>query len=295
MIVAGGHYWTAINIHNPDKCKDAHFRWKVAVALPGEQGTVSAFQQARVLYPDAAIEIDCSQVMNVFLPAKPAFVKGYVVIESDIELDVIAVYTGAQGANTFITSFHTERVQPRCVPVCEDLVLALHTGIAAWQTVLPTSGQLGPAMSVSPSWSGWAPPPVGSQWISQFATDGANVTSTTPRYYELCFDLCSGFVAPAQFPIQVIVDDSATVFLNNQPPGGLGPVPLNTLTPLMVHQISPRWEKSFPRRGTKLKTTGDGIRPRGHPSCGKRKMPVHNHANPRDYACHRAVTPAVLV
>jgi hypothetical protein len=215
-VVAPGHYWTAINIHNPDKCKDAHYRWKVAVALPGEPGHITPFWQTRPLRPDGAIEIDCPQVMQILQPQAPAFVKGYVVIESDIELDVVAVYTGSAGpcgGNTF----HTERVPARCVPKCEDLVMALHTGVAAWQTTFPTTG---PAAIVGSHPGTWAQPPLGCFWISQSATDG-QATPTTPglRRYELCFDLCSGFTVPGKFDIQVLADNSAQIFLNNIPVG----------------------------------------------------------------------------
>src|SRR5947209_5176431 len=136
--VAPGRYWTAINIHNPNKCQQANFRWKVAVASPGQPGPISAYSRTMPLRPDEALELDCQQIMKAFTQP-PKFLKGYVVIESDVELDVVAVYTGTPGP-CGSNSFHTERVQPRCVPVCEDLVLPLHTGVAAWQTVAPTAG-----------------------------------------------------------------------------------------------------------------------------------------------------------
>jgi hypothetical protein len=231
-VVAPGRYWTAINIHNPDKCKDANFRWKVAVAYPGEQGIITAFQRTKPLRPDGAIEIDCPQVMQVLsqvLSPAPAFVKGYVVIESDIELDVVAVYTGSAGpcgGNTF----HTERVPARCVPKCENLVMPLHTGVAPWQTIFPTTG---PAAIVSSVPGTWAQPPSGSFWISQFSTDGQTPTPGLRRY-ELCFDLCSGFTVPGKFDIQVLADNSAQIFLNNIPVGsvsGFGSVTNVTIDP----------------------------------------------------------------
>jgi hypothetical protein len=225
--VAPGRYWTAVNVHNPDKCKVAHFRVKLAVANQDSKGPVSP-HYGLTLNPDAAIEFDCpliKAIVQILFPppqSPPPFVKGYLVIESDIELDVVAVYTAAQTPSGPITTFSTERVPPRCVPVCEDLVLPLHTGLAAWQSVSPTAGQLGPVVPVSnPGWT--APLPVGAQWVSQTSADGANATSTAntaPRTYELCFDLCSGFEVPAAFPIQVLADDTATVFLNGLPPGG---------------------------------------------------------------------------
>jgi hypothetical protein len=208
--VAPGRYWTAINIHNPTKCDDAHFRWKVAIARPGEPGPVTAYSRPMTLRPDQALELDCQQVMRAVPQPPPSFVKGYVVLESDIELDVVAVYSGSPGP-CGSNSFHTERVQPRSVPVCEDLVLPLHTGLADWRIVSPT---LGPVALVNPVAGGWAPPPFGSQWVSQAATDG-NQAAPIVRSYELCFDLCFGFTVPAATPIQVLSDGPATVFLNN--------------------------------------------------------------------------------
>lgn len=230
--VAPGQYWTAINIHNPDKCREAHLRWKVAVASPGRPGPVSAYSRTLVLGPDMALEIDCPQIRQVvqplFPPPPPTFVKGYVVIECDIEVDVVAVYSGTQSANLLLTTFHTERVQPRCVPVCEDLILPVHTGFAAWQTVAPTVGQLGPVVAVNPfpQPPNWAAPPFGSQWVSQAITDGTSASLAT-RHYELCFDLCFGYTVPPPFQIQVLADDSARVFLNGTLPanfvGQVGP------------------------------------------------------------------------
>jgi hypothetical protein len=220
--LAPGRYYTAINIHSPEKCDDINFRWKVAVANPlGTPPVVPVYQRPRVLGPDMAIEIDCQQIMATFPAPPPAFVKGWVVIEAAKELDVVAVYTGAQGASALVNSFHTERVPARCVPVCEELVMSLNTGVAPWQTVAPTAAPLGPVVPVSSVPGGWAPPPFGATWVSQLASDGAG-TSVGTRTYELCFDLCSGFQAPAQFPIQVQADDSAKVYLNTT---AIGTVP----------------------------------------------------------------------
>lgn len=242
--VAPGRYWTAINIHNPDKCHEAHFRWKVVVAAPlGQTSAVPVYQRPRVLGPDLALEIDCQQVSQTFQPPVPPFVKGYVVIESDIDLDVVAVYSGTQGGNTQLSSFHTERVQPRCVPVCEDLVLPLHTGFAGWQTVSPTGGPLGPVMPVNPlpPPPSWANPPFGSIWVSQTSNDGGETTSRGTRHYELCFDLCFGYTVPSPFQIQLLADDSATVLLNNNQVVNIPHPGYNTPTTL---DVNPKFLKS---------------------------------------------------
>jgi hypothetical protein len=214
--LAPGQYWTAINIHNPEKCRNATFRWKVAVAptLNQSPAPTPIFQRPRTLRPDEAVEIDCQQVMATFPAPSPAFVKGYVVIESDIELDIVAVYTGAQNVGAPLNTFHTERVQPRCVPVCDDLVLPLHTGVADWQTIAPPP--LGPVVVLSGLNPSWGVPPFGSSWVSQLPADSSNATPTPPvRRYRLCFDLCFGFTPPAPFQIQGLADDSAQVLLNN--------------------------------------------------------------------------------
>jgi hypothetical protein len=235
--VAPGQYWTAINIHNPDKCKDAHFRFKIAIAFQGSSNPISQYIGPIPLGPDAALEIDCPIIrglVSLLYPPKfmPTFIKGFFVIESDIELDVVAVYTAAQNAKGPVSTFQTERVQGRCVPVCEDLVLPLHTGIAAWQTVSPAP--VGPVVAVNPTPpipGIWAFPTFGSQWVSQSSTDGG-VASLITRSYQLCFDLCSGFEVPAQFQIQVQADDSAIVYLNGTQTGTV-PFP-GFATPLPV-------------------------------------------------------------
>jgi hypothetical protein len=238
---AVGKYWTAINIHNPDKCKKAAFRVKIAVAGALKAGPVSVDNQGPYyLGPDEAFEIDSPDIIylwSLFFPGQsaPTFVKGYFVIESDIELDVVAVYTAAAVGNQVLTTFQTERVQPRCVPVCEDLVLPLHTGIAAWQTVAPTPGYLGPVALVSPLATGpggWMnPPPMGSAWVSQLATDGGPGAATL-RSYQLCFELCSGFDRPAPFQIEVLTDGMPSpVFINNNQIGaGAGWTTPTTIT-----------------------------------------------------------------
>jgi hypothetical protein len=115
-VVAPGEYWTAVNVHNPTP-RTVKFRFKVAVALPRKAGAVSAFQILR-LRPDEALEIDRETVLEL---VNERFVKGFVVIESPFDLDVVAVYTAmpAKGVETI----HTERVGARRIEVgLPDLV-----------------------------------------------------------------------------------------------------------------------------------------------------------------------------
>jgi len=114
-VVAPGVYFTAVNVHNPTYTTIS-FRVKLAVAYPGlKPGPVSEFHDAR-LGPDEALEIDCPDIFNpeIFKHAatKADFLKGFIVIESEVELDVVTVYTAA-GRDGQIETLHTERVSPR--------------------------------------------------------------------------------------------------------------------------------------------------------------------------------------
>ena len=135
-ILAPGVYFTAVNVHNPTYT-DIGFRVKVAVALPGlVPGMVSEFRDAN-LGPDEALEIDCPDLFNreIFKfpePIRRGFLKGFVVIESEVELDVVAVYTAA-GSEKMVETLHTERVPARQLrlgthEVCIDFELPLTVG-----------------------------------------------------------------------------------------------------------------------------------------------------------------------
>ncbi|HEX8597398.1 MAG TPA: CARDB domain-containing protein [Chloroflexia bacterium] len=115
--MAPGEYWTAINVHNPSD--DAvRFRKRIAVALPNEKaGPVTGFFQAR-LGPGEALEIDRGDIVE-HMGGEDRFLKGFVVIECKVELNVVAVYTAA-GATGMIETLHIERV-PAAVSVVEEL------------------------------------------------------------------------------------------------------------------------------------------------------------------------------
>jgi hypothetical protein len=109
-ILAPGRYFTAINVHNPTD-QTINFSKKFAIALPGERpGPVSQTFDAQ-LRQDQALEIDCPDIVQLS-PIRADFIKGFVVIKSRIELDVVAVYT-ASGATDRVETLHLERVAPR--------------------------------------------------------------------------------------------------------------------------------------------------------------------------------------
>jgi hypothetical protein len=119
-VVAPGQYWTAINVHNPTG-RGIRFQKRIAVALPSEQpGPVSRFFNAR-LGPYEALEIDRDDIFK-HAEATTDFLKGFVVIQSNVELDVVAVYTAA-GKDQLVETLHTERVFPRHIEIgLPDLV-----------------------------------------------------------------------------------------------------------------------------------------------------------------------------
>src|SRR5438128_8287280 len=111
-VVAPGQYFTAINVHNPN-ARGVGFKKKFAVALPGERpGKVSRFFDAK-LGPDEAFEIDCPDILRR-AEANVSFLKGFAVIESPLELDVVAVYTAA-GSTGRVETMEIERVPRRRV------------------------------------------------------------------------------------------------------------------------------------------------------------------------------------
>lgn len=108
--VAPGTYFTAINIHNPN-ADSVIFRKKVALTLPGERpGRVYPFSSNSLL-PDQALEIDCTDALRHSDTTLP-FAKGFVVIQSQAPLDVVAVYTTVAGAR-FVQTMALERVAGR--------------------------------------------------------------------------------------------------------------------------------------------------------------------------------------
>lgn len=113
-VVAPGVYFTAINVHNPTS-RGFGFRKKFVIAPPLEKPGPPPKVAGAELGPDQAFEIDCQDILKHLVVGEqptPAFAKGFVVIESGAELDVVAVYTAA-GASGQVETLHMERVQPR--------------------------------------------------------------------------------------------------------------------------------------------------------------------------------------
>jgi hypothetical protein len=118
-----GIYRTAINVHNPiDQSVD--FAKKVTLAgrenEPPGRFSVTPFHKAS-LNPDAALEIDCQDLASFFCPiGEPPvcidfiFIKGFVVIDSPVEVDVVAVHT-ARHSDGEVETMSVNQIEPRKV------------------------------------------------------------------------------------------------------------------------------------------------------------------------------------
>jgi hypothetical protein len=109
-ILAKGAYLTAINVHNPTDTL-LIFKKKVVVALPSEKpGPVSKVFEAK-LDADRALEIDCQDIARHLGP-EVKFFKGFVIIESTVMLDVVAVYTVSDPKGEVVQAMDVEYVAP---------------------------------------------------------------------------------------------------------------------------------------------------------------------------------------
>jgi hypothetical protein len=101
-----GRYATAINVHNP-AAAETRFRMKVAVAGAAQADFTTSFRNLR-LRPGSALAITCTEIRD--LTGRPV-VDGFVVIQSPVEVDVVAVHTAAGSAG--VSAMAVERVPPR--------------------------------------------------------------------------------------------------------------------------------------------------------------------------------------
>jgi hypothetical protein len=109
-IVAPGHYFTAINVHNASPIKKVAYIKRFAIALPEERpGKISSFFGG-ILGPDEAMGIDCNNIYKHTGQSPGPFLEGYALIYSLGELDVVDIHTAGSRE---VTTLHTERVPVR--------------------------------------------------------------------------------------------------------------------------------------------------------------------------------------
>ena len=117
--LASGTYRTVVNIHNPTD-KKITFAHKVALATqlgspPGEF-SVTPFKEVS-LGPDGAVQVSCFNISNFFCPINGicvdfAFLDGFLVINTPVELDVVSVYS-ARHNNGEVETMEVEYIDPR--------------------------------------------------------------------------------------------------------------------------------------------------------------------------------------
>ncbi len=113
--VAPGEYFTAINVHNSTHGPIDLIQKQFAIALPSEKaGSVIDWITVEPdLKKDEAMEIDTADIRShTGTVTQTNLLKGFVVIRSNVELDVVVVYTAA-GRDRYVATIHTERVAPR--------------------------------------------------------------------------------------------------------------------------------------------------------------------------------------
>jgi hypothetical protein len=117
--VEPGSYATAINLHNPSPkpvvfIKKAVLLFDASKPDEGFEVPKEPSERRRAeLGPDWGTEIDCRDIREELLkgraPQAPIFIKGWVVIETPVPLDIVAVYTVRSPGDVSIA---TDRVIP---------------------------------------------------------------------------------------------------------------------------------------------------------------------------------------
>ena len=111
--VAPGYYYTAVNVHNPSTTERNQIQKQFVIALPGEEVGRKSGLTPEELRADDAMEIDCPDIAKHLDVGVVRFAKGFVVIRSTAELDIVAVYTAATSPTGPVVSMTTERVPKR--------------------------------------------------------------------------------------------------------------------------------------------------------------------------------------
>jgi hypothetical protein len=105
--VAPGLYMTAVNIHNFWELEETRPLYKKVVLAPperSEQPPLILWLPNEVLQPDGAIEVDCADIWIALSGSGSSWpyspLKGFVVVYSNRELDVTAVYSARDYIST---------------------------------------------------------------------------------------------------------------------------------------------------------------------------------------------------
>lgn len=106
--VLPGRYQTVVNIHNPNNQR-AFIRMKIATTDPS---VISEFRESQLI-PDEAVNVDCDDITRDFGITFIHGAEGFLVIESDLSLDGMAVYTAGKNSDGQVESIAVEQVRER--------------------------------------------------------------------------------------------------------------------------------------------------------------------------------------
>ena len=87
-------YMTTVNVHNPSDSLAIFFKTLLVTLPPGGQRAMSPLRPTFTdsLRPQAGLATDCADLRKRY-PNAPAFFEGFVLLQSRVSLDVVAVYT----------------------------------------------------------------------------------------------------------------------------------------------------------------------------------------------------------
>lgn len=107
-----GSYQTVVNIHNPNS-QAVPFRMKLALSTSTDVDPpqISSFINEKIK-PDQATRVDCSRIREFGVQLIHGF-EGFLIIESRLSLDVVAVYTAAQNGGNGVETMDVEYIPER--------------------------------------------------------------------------------------------------------------------------------------------------------------------------------------
>ena len=87
-------YMTTVNVHNPSDSLAIFFKTLLVTLPPGGQRPMPLLRPTftDTLRPQAGLATDCADLRKRY-PNVPAFFEGFVLLQSRVSLDVVAVYT----------------------------------------------------------------------------------------------------------------------------------------------------------------------------------------------------------
>ena len=100
------NYSTVVNVHNPNPNQEVFLEKHAVIAQSEdeERGPFSTFVR-EFLKPDEALSINCNDIRSLFNNTLPTIGDGFVVLKSNVKLDISVVYTTQ-------SSIDVEYIQP---------------------------------------------------------------------------------------------------------------------------------------------------------------------------------------